>query len=340
MTKIHTNKQTSPSAVNSATSAGHKRLGLEPALAQLWSNRRHLLDTVDLNLGETQAIMELANRFEKLANDRAPYPVLEQKTLANIFYENSTRTRSSFELAARRLGVMVLNLDVSGSSVAKGESLADTARTLISMGVDAIVQRHSASGSAKLMSQLLGDRVHVINAGDGWHAHPTQALLDLYTMNQVHPDLRGKKVAIVGDVLHSRVARSNIFLLNKHDMDIHVAGPPALVPTHIEELGVTYQERLEDALRGADFVMALRLQLERQRQGLISSIDEYKKLFQINHQRLKVANEGVRVLHPGPANRGIEITDQLHDDEQISLVSRQVRSGVFVRMAVLYLLMS
>lgn len=197
-------------------------LPLKPALAKLWAPKRHLLDTTDLTKDEAQCILELAAEFKTLMENKAPYPVLNQKTIANVFYENSTRTRSSFELAARRLGADVINLDVSSSSVVKGETMRDTARTLVSMGVNAIVLRHPASGSAHLVAKLLGESVSVVNAGDGWHAHPTQALLDLFTMNQERDDLRGCKVVIVGDILHSRVARSNIFLLKKFDVDVHV----------------------------------------------------------------------------------------------------------------------
>jgi aspartate carbamoyltransferase catalytic subunit len=338
MTKIHTSS--SKAAARSTVTGDAQQRGFEAALAQLWSKKRHLLDTEELSPAEAQGILELASQFEQMAADGAPYPVLNKKTLANIFYENSTRTRSSFELAAKRLGMTVLNLDVAGSSVTKGENLTDTAVTLISMGVDAIVQRHSASGSAHVLAQHLGDQVHVINAGDGWHSHPTQALLDLYTISQVRPNLRGAKMTIVGDILHSRVARSNIGLLKKYGVEIHVVGPPALMPPHVEELGVISHTDLSEALVGANFVMALRLQLERQQQGLISGFAEYKKLYQLNHERLKIADKEVRLLHPGPSNRGIEITDALHDDPAISLVSKQVSNGVYIRMAVLYLILS
>lgn len=340
MTKIHTTGAATagPTSKAAATEAAHQR-GLEAALHQVWSKKRHLLDTEELSSAEAQAILELATRFEAMAKTGAPYPVLANKTVANIFYENSTRTRSSFELAARRLGITVLNLDVAGSSVTKGENITDTAVTLISMGVDVIVQRHSASGSAHVLARYLGDQVHVVNAGDGWHSHPTQALLDLYTISQVCPDLRGTKFTIVGDILHSRVARSNIGLLKKYGVEIHVVGPPALMPSHVEDLGVISHTNLSEALEGANFVMALRMQLERQQQGLISSLGEYKRQYQLNHERLKVAHPDVRVLHPGPSNRGVEITDALHDDPNLSLVAKQVTNGVYIRMAVLYLIL-
>ncbi|MGH9549218.1 MAG: aspartate carbamoyltransferase catalytic subunit, partial [Terriglobales bacterium] len=249
------------------------------------------------------------------------------------------RTRSSFELAARKLGASVLNLDIKSSSANKGETIQDTARTLVSMGVNAVIQRHWASGSAHLLANALADKVHVINAGDGWNAHPTQALLDLFSMREVRPDLSGAKVAIIGDITHSRVARSNIWLLQKLGANVHVCGPPALVPKHMREVGVTVHARLEPALEGADFIIALRLQSERMQQGLIPSLSEYKALYRIDHERIKNASSTVRVLHPGPVNRGIEITEGLLDDPDLSLVRRQVANGIAVRMALLYILL-
>lgn len=278
-------------------------------------------------------------RFHELKT--APLTVLQHKCLANLFYENSTRTRSSFELAARKLGAYVLNLDIKTSSTAKGESIEDTARQLVSMGADAVVQRHSSSGSAHALVRALGDRVHVINAGDGWNAHPTQALLDLFSMLEVRQSLKGAKVAIIGDITHSRVARSNIWLLQSLGVDLNICGPPALVPSALKQLpAVKIHAKLEDALRDAEFIIALRLQMERQQQGLISSVGEYRKLYRLDHDRIKVASPQVRVLHPGPVNRGIEITEALIDDAEISLVHKQVTNGIAVRMAVLYLLLS
>lgn len=265
--------------------------------------------------------------------------VLAGRTVANIFYENSTRTRSSFEVAARRLGADVLNLDTKISSVTKGETLVDTARQLVAMRVSAIVQRHSASGSAHLLARELGQHVHVLNAGDGWNAHPTQGLLDLLTMTDVRADLQGAKVAIVGDITHSRVARSNIWLLKTMGANIHLAGPPTLVPPGISDIGVVVHNRLEPAIENADFVIMLRLQLERQTQGLVPSVGEYRKLFRLDHSRLKLAQPQVRVLHPGPVNRGIEMTDELVDDPYYSLIMEQVTNGVATRMAALYLLL-
>ncbi|MBS2002545.1 MAG: aspartate carbamoyltransferase catalytic subunit [Candidatus Obscuribacterales bacterium] len=308
---------------------------------EAWAKRRHLLDTADLTVPEIECLMALAVKCKKLhETTRAPLSVLNNKIVANLFYENSTRTRSSFELAAKKLGASVLNLDIKTSSVTKGETIEDTAMTLVSMGVNAVIQRHSSSGAAHKLSKALTPEVHVINAGDGWNAHPTQALLDLFSMLEIRPSVTGCKIAIIGDITHSRVARSNISLLKKLGVDIHVAGPPTLVPKYLDTLGATVHSRLEPAIENADFIIALRLQMERQQQGLIPSIGEFQRLYRIDHKRLSLAKPGVHVLHPGPVNRGIEITDELMDDPNVSLISRQVASGIAVRMAVLFLLMS
>lgn len=307
----------------------------------LWKARRHLLDTKDLTRPEVECIIAFAAVCKKLYQmDMAPLTVLSKKTIANVFYENSTRTRTSFELAARKLGATVVNLDIESSSVAKGETILDTAQTLVSMGVHAIVQRHSSSGSAQQVAACLPDKVHLLNAGDGWNAHPTQGLLDLFSMLAVRPDLSGAKVAIVGDVAHSRVARSNIWLLKLFGADIHLAGPPTLMPAEIAKLGVTVHNNLEPAIEQADFVIALRMQLERQQKGLIPSLSEYKKLYRLDHQRLKLASPGVRVMHPGPVNRGVEITCDLASDPELSLIGTQVTNGIAIRMAALHLLLA
>lgn len=311
----------------------------QEAAAAAWAKRRHLLDTRDLTRPEIDCFLQVAALCKTSHESEPPMTVLAGKTIAHIFYENSTRTRSSFEVAARRLGADVLNLDTKVSSVTKGETIIDTARQLVSMRVSAIVQRHSASGSAQLLAKELGNQVHVLNAGDGWNAHPTQGLLDLLTMTEVRPDLTGAKVAIVGDITHSRVARSNIWLLKTMGAQIHLAGPPTLVPPGVSELGVVVHNQLEPAIENADFVIMLRLQLERQQQGLVPSIGEYRKLFRLDHARLKLAKPEVRVLHPGPVNRGIEMTDELVDDPYYSLITTQVTNGVATRMAALYLLL-
>jgi aspartate carbamoyltransferase catalytic subunit len=311
----------------------------EGSAARMWKRRRHLIDTRDLTIDEIQCLLQTAECCKRNHLYEQPLSLLAGKTVANIFYENSTRTRSSFELAAKRLGAEVINLDTKVSSVTKGETIVDTARQLVSMRVDAIVQRHSAAGAADLLVKELGQLVHVLNAGDGWNAHPTQGLLDLFTMHELRPNLEGVKVAIIGDITHSRVARSNIWLLKRVGADVQVAGPPTLVPPAIAELGVTVHNRLEPAIENASFVMMLRLQLERQKQGLIPSLSEYRRLYRLDHQKLKLASADVRVLHPGPLNRGLEITDALADDPQISLITTQVTNGIAVRMAALYLLL-
>jgi aspartate carbamoyltransferase catalytic subunit len=301
-----------------------------------WSDRRHLTDTKDLTAGEISHLLELARGYKRLRlSAEAPLAVNTGRILANLFYENSTRTRMSFELAARALGMNVLNLDTAASSVKKGETFEDTARALLAMGASVIIQRHSASGSAERLVDMFGKRLHVVNAGDGANAHPTQALLDLMTMLEIKPSLEGTKVAIIGDVTYSRVARSDIWLLKKMGADIHVAGPPTLVPMHLETFGVTVHKKLEDALKSADFVIALRLQIERQQAGLIPSLEEYSRIYRLDHARLKVASPKVRLLHPGPINRGVEITDDLAEDSSISLIDEQVTNGVAMRMAVL-----
>jgi aspartate carbamoyltransferase catalytic subunit len=312
----------------------------QSAGGHMWKRRRHLTDTRDLTLDEIETFLTAAAFYKQQHHDKKMLNVLSKSKVAHIFYENSTRTRSSFELAAQQLGATVLNLDTKVSSVTKGETIVDTARQLVSMGVDAIVQRHSDSGAADLLVRELGTYVHVINAGDGWNAHPTQGLLDLLTMREIKTDLAGAKVAIVGDITHSRVARSNIWLLKKMNADVHVAGPPTLIPPELAKMGVTVHNNLEPAIESADFVMMLRLQLERQKQGLIPSVGEYKKLFRLDHKKLRLAKPTVRVMHPGPVNRGLEISDELVDDMQFSLINTQVTNGVATRMAVLHLLLA
>lgn len=307
----------------------------------LWTQRRHLLDTKDLNEEELEAVLHAARICKEMTvNGEGPQPILSTKTVANLFYENSTRTRSSFELAAKRLGATVINVDIASSSVAKGETIIDTGRTLTAMSVDCLVQRHHASGSALQITREFGDQVHVINAGDGWNAHPTQALLDYFTMWEIKGHMKGHKVAIVGDITHSRVARSNIWLLKTMGADVHIAGPPTLLPPKLEKLGVSFHTSLEPAIKDAQFVMVLRLQLERQQQGLIPSIGEYKRLYRLDHERVALAQPDAKVFHPGPMNRDIEISHALADDIDRSLVRTQVANGVAVRMAVLHLLLA
>lgn len=329
------------SSTRSLSNSGQELAELNVPGVSSWRERRHLLDTDNLSEEELDALIRAAAICKSMISAKeSPQNLLSNKTVANLFYENSTRTRSSFELAAKKLGATVINVDIASSSVAKGETIIDTGRTLAAMAVDCLVQRHQSSGSAWQIARELGHQVHVINAGDGWHAHPTQALLDYFTMCEVRGGVKGAKVAIVGDITHSRVARSNISILKRLGADIHVAGPPTLLPPELSKTGVTIHSRLEPAIEGADFVMVLRLQLERQQQGLIPSIGEYKRLYRLDHPRLELAGKNARVFHPGPMNRDIEISHALADDEAHSLVRTQVSNGVAVRMAVLYLLLS
>lgn len=308
---------------------------------EVWRSRQHLLDTKCLTKAEVDCLMHLASICKKSYQaDRAPLGLLSTKTVANVFFENSTRTRGSFELAAKKLGASVLNLNVESSSVSKGETILDTAKTLVSMGVNGIILRHPSSGTPHQLAAFVPQGVHVINAGDGWHAHPTQALLDLFTMLERQPDISGAKVAIIGDILHSRVARQNIWLLKLYGVNIHVAGPPTLMPAEISKLGVTVHNRLEPAIEQADFIIVLRMQHERQKKGLIPSLSEFKKLYRMDHHRIKLAKPSARIMHPGPVNRGVEITDELVSDEDFTLVGMQVTNGIAIRMAVLYLLLN
>lgn len=300
--------------------------------------RTNLLTTRDLLAEEIDLILDTAQSFsEILTRSVKKVPPLRGKVIINLFYENSTRTRSSFELAGKYLSADVTNFSVSTSSIKKGETLQDTAQTLIQMGADAVVIRHPHSGVPFQLANYLPN-ISIINGGDGSNEHPTQALLDLYTMKEVYSDLEKVKITIVGDVLHSRVARSNIWLLQKLGMDIHVCGPPTLLPKSFSDYGVTVHWNLKEAISNADVVMVLRLQTERQAKGLIPSLDEYNRLFGLDHNKLKWAKKGVKVLHPGPMNRGVEISSELADDPKYSLINKQVSNGVAVRMALLYLL--
>lgn len=313
--------------------------------------RKSLLSTKDLQLEEIGLILDTARSFlEILTRQVKKVPTLRGKVVINLFYENSTRTRSSFELASKYLSADVTNFSVSTSSVKKGETLQDTAQTLIQMGADAVIVRHPHSGIPFQLARFLPPNIALINAGDGTNEHPTQALLDLYTIKEaffpkesfsaINYQLSAQnfKVAIIGDILHSRVARSNIWLLEKIGMDIHLCGPPTLLPKSFNDFGVKVHWNLKDAISGADIVMVLRLQTERQTAGLLPSLDEYHRLFGLDHEKLKFAKENVKVLHPGPMNRGVEITSSLADDPKYSLINSQVSNGVAIRMALLYLL--
>lgn len=261
-------------------------------------------------------------------------PTLRGKAVINLFYENSTRTRTSFELAGKYLSADTVNIAASTSSVAKGETLKDTAKTIEVMGADVIIMRHSASGAPHILASHV--RSSVINAGDGTHEHPTQALLDMFTIREKLGRIEGLKVAILGDILHSRVARSNIWGLTKLGAEVRVVGPSTLMPAEIERLGVKAYTNVEEALNGVDVINVLRIQLERQQKGLFPTIREYARLFGLNSSRLALAKPDALVLHPGPMNRGVEISPEVADGLQ-SVITEQVTNGVAVRMALLYL---
>ena len=309
--------------------------------------RRHLLDVDDFTHDEIELVMQTTDAMkEVLGRDVPRVPALRGRTIITLFYEASTRTRASFELAGKALGADVINVASSGSSVEKGESLVDTVRTLQAVGADILVMRHGSSGAPYLVANNVS--ASVINAGDGWHAHPTQALLDLYTMRQHLGDVRGRKVVIVGDIAHSRVARSNIWLLSAAGADVTVCAPPTLLPAGIksgeggidEQLAmprVQVESSLDVAIEGADAVMALRLQKERMTSGLLPSLREYSTLYQVTEQRLATAATGALVMHPGPMNEGVEISPAVATSLQ-AVIEEQVTNGVAVRMALLYLL--
>jgi len=307
------------------------------------NSKRHLIDVDNFSPDEIKTIMQTAKLcLQWMDGKHAPMTMFAANSVGNLFFENSTRTRSSFELAATNLGARVLNLDIDKSSVAKGETLEDTAFTLISMGVNALVIRHSQDKIQSALSKILPDDVSVLNAGDGVTAHPTQALLDFFTMSQIAGDLTDKKIVIVGDIKHSRVARSNILLLKKMGAKVEACGPTKLMPgaDELNKMGVTVQEDLNAAIADADFIMALRIQKERLQSDMQLSFEDFQKKYQINHARLEQAKSKAKILHPGPVNRGVELTDELADDAKLSLIRTQVRNGVAVRMAMMALLFS
>jgi aspartate carbamoyltransferase catalytic subunit len=305
---------------------------------------RHLLDTADLTVAEIERVMELTERMAgSLQHRGARLHSLDGRQVTTLFYEASTRTRVSFEVAARHLSATVVNVTAASSSVAKGESLIDTVRTLEALGSDVLVIRHARSGAPYLAARHFGG--HVVNAGDGWHAHPTQALVDLYTLRRHLPGgrIRGRKIVIVGDVLHSRVARSNVWTLTAFGADLWLCGPSTLVrgfDAWAESLPagrrVTVTTDLGAALEGAHAVMALRIQQERQEAGLLPSLREYSDRYAITAERLLAAREDAIVLHPGPMNEGVEIDPDVATSRR-SVITEQVRNGVAVRMAVLQL---
>ncbi|MBD1929694.1 aspartate carbamoyltransferase catalytic subunit [Trichocoleus sp. FACHB-90] len=330
--------------------------------------RHHILSLADFTPDEYDTVLQTAASFQEVLSRRTKkVPTLQGQVVANLFFESSTRTRSSFELAAKRLSADTLNFAAATSSLTKGETILDTAKTYLAMGADMMVIRHREAGvpqAIALEMDRLRSRVGVLNAGDGQHEHPSQALLDLFTictlLDPDHPRLellKDKKIVIVGDILHSRVARSNIWSLTATGAEVHLAGPPTLLPQLFAAYGSEIQGEaipqspipnpqrklflhwdLEPALQNADFVMTLRLQKERMTQHLLPSLREYHQRYGITRDRLKLCKQDVKVLHPGPVNRGVEISSDLMDDPQFSLISQQVTSGVAVRMALLYLM--
>ncbi len=297
---------------------------------------KDLVGLEDLTGDQIRTILDTAEPFKEISERPIKkVPVLRGVTVVNLFFEPSTRTRISFEFAEKRLSADTVNVSAKGSSVQKGETLVDTARNLEAMRIDMVVMRHGSSGAAR----FLADRItsNVINAGDGRHEHPTQALLDLLTLRDNFGSLEGRKVCIVGDILHSRVARSNIWGLLKTGAEVAVCAPRTLVPMGIEELGVRVMGRVEEAIEWADALYVLRLQLERMKAGFVPSLREYNRVFGISSDRLERASDELLVLHPGPMNRGVEIDSDVADGPR-SVILPQVTNGVAVRMAVLYLL--
>ena len=298
--------------------------------------RRHLLGLEELSRIEIEAILDTAERFvEDCQRGRKKRSNLAGRVVVNLFFEPSTRTRTSFGLAARRLGADVLDFSPSGSSTSKGETFIDTAKNIEAMGIDLMVVRHSSPGAPHLLAQHLD--CGVISAGDGAHEHPTQGLLDVFTIRQLRGRVEGLTVGLVGDIAHSRVARSNIYALTKLGAKVIVCGPPTLVPPSIAELGVEVTHRLDAILPRCDVINMLRIQFERQRSGLFPSIAEYARLFGMDRPRLQRAKSDLLLLAPGPINRGVEITPEVADGPH-SAILRQVTNGLAVRMAILYLL--
>lgn len=292
----------------------------------------------DLSKEEILFILETTKSFrEILERPIKKVPTLRGRTVVNLFFEVSTRTRMSFELAEKRLNADILNFSATNSSLAKGETLLDTVKNILAMKVDCFVLRHPVPGTPHLLARELP--VPIINAGDGAHEHPTQALLDIYTIQERKKRIEGLKVAIIGDITHSRVARSNIWGLSKLGAEVRICGPPTLIPPLIEEMGVEIFYLPEDALREVDIVMMLRIQKERQNEGFLPSISEYIEFFSLTEDRLSLAREDVLVMHPGPVNRGVELPARIADGKK-SVILDQVVNGVAMRMAVLYLLLA
>lgn len=299
-------------------------------------DHKHLLGIKPLSSNDIELILNTSQNFKEVINRPIKkVPTLRDKTIANIFFENSTRTRVSFELAQKRLSADIVNFSSSSSSVSKGETLIDTVKNILSMKVDMIVMRHPSPGACMFLSQHID--AHIINAGDGTHEHPTQALLDAFSLREKLGSLQNKRIAIVGDIMHSRVALSNIFCLQKLGAQVVVCGPKTLIPKGMENLGVEVEHRLESVIESCDALNMLRIQMERQHSTYFPGLREYALQFGLSSQKLKNANPNMVVLHPGPINRGVEITSELADSPN-AIILNQVENGVAVRMAVMYLL--
>ena len=299
-------------------------------------NRKDILGIQDFSVEEINLVLDTAESFIEISTrEIKKVPTLRGKTVINLFYEASTRTRTSFEIAGKRLSADTINISASTSSMVKGETLIDTAKNLEAMNPDIIVIRHSAAGAPHLLAGLL--KQSIINAGDGAHEHPTQALLDMMTIRSKKGRIAGLKVAIIGDITHSRVARSNIHGLTKMGAQVSVAGPATMLPRGVESLGVRAFTRIDDAIRDADIVMMLRIQTEREKNNIFPSLREYATYFSLNSRNITLAREDALIMHPGPMNRGVEISPDIADGPR-SIILDQVTNGVAVRMALLYLL--
>ncbi|MEE9590977.1 MAG: aspartate carbamoyltransferase catalytic subunit [Thermodesulfobacteriota bacterium] len=297
---------------------------------------KDLISTEDLSRDEIELIISTAESFKVISErDIKKVPTLRGRTIINLFYEPSTRTRTSFEIAAKRMSADAINISTSSSSIVKGETLRDTARNLEAMNPDCLVVRHSSSGTPNILAKYL--RCSVVNAGDGAHEHPSQALLDLFTIREAKGRIEGLKVAIVGDITHSRVARSNIYALGKMGAEVRVVGPPTMIPMDIDNMGCSVFHDLKDAIVDVDVIIMLRIQMERQKTPSFPSIREYSALYGLDEKKLEKAPDGVVILHPGPINRGVEITPEVADGPY-SLILDQVKNGIAVRMAIFYLL--
>ena len=298
---------------------------------------KNILGTRDLAREDISTILDTANAFKEISTRPIKkVPTLRGRTVINLFFEPSTRTRTSFEIAGKRLSADVINITGSSSSTVKGENLIDTARNLEAMNPDIIVIRHACAGAAELISHFT--KSSIINAGDGAHEHPTQSLLALLTIQEHKGSLEGLRVVIVGDIAHSRVVRSNIFAMKTMGMDVRLVGPPTMIPFEIERLGVEVSHNLAEAIRDADVIMMLRIQTERQNRFLLPSLREYSNLFCLTSEKLERAPEDILIIHPGPVNRGIEIALDVMQDKR-SLILDQVTNGVAIRMALMYLLL-